>query len=82
MKGLNVFNYILIVAGLLGLSVGGFLHYKKNAEVDITPVHNVKPFEKKSKQTSVISLVDQHANGVTNKHRVGGTLSGHEFDKY
>lgn len=80
MKIVSVSKWIILVSSLAGLGAAAYLHFKKTAEVDITPVHKVKDSDAQFKQSSVISLV--HQNGISNGKENTNSLSGHEFDKY
>lgn len=80
MKIVDVSKWIILVSSLAGLGAAGYLHFRKTAEVDITPVHKAKEIDENFKQSSVISLVNH--NGISNGKGIANSLSGHEFDKY
>lgn len=78
-KVVKVSKWLIAVAAVTGLGVAGYLHYKNNAQVSITPVRKVHPAENMGGK-SVISMV--HQNSIGNGISATGNVNGGQFEKY
>lgn len=62
MKIMNVLKWVVVVGSLIGLGVSGYLYFKGNNEVKITPVHKVQPAEE-NKQSAISMINPNNLNG-------------------
>lgn len=82
MKIVNVAKWVILMVSMIGIGVGGLMHFKKGTQVNITPVSKTRSkTEQRSNTTSVISMV--HSNSLNGNGLDENKIRhGHEFERY
>lgn len=82
MKVVKVMKWIIAVIAIIGLAIGGFLHFKPNNGVKITALNNGNGNNTINEpQKNVISMINSN---LDNRERTNGIndMQRKQFDKY